>query len=86
MNEVEWDRESAELAYSVIARYVEHTQISALLIAYLANSLGEERLKSFVQNQHWLAYQESKRLLVEARDDIDRLTRVIERLRPEPRG
>ncbi|MEP7270867.1 MAG: hypothetical protein ABI882_05155 [Acidobacteriota bacterium] len=85
MSETEWNLESAEGAYSVIAQYVEHTQISALLIAFLANALGEERLKSLVQNQHWMAYQESRRLLVAARDDVDRLTQLIDRSHQKPK-
>ena len=76
-----WDLDSAELAYGVIARYVEHTQVSGLIIALLANSLGEERLKPLVESEYWQAYQESKRLLAEARLDVDRLTKLIDQMR-----
>ena len=85
MSESEWNLESAELAYDIIGRYVEHTQISALLIAYLANALGEERLKSLVQDQHWQMYQASRHQLVEARDGIEKLTTLIDQCR-EKRG
>jgi hypothetical protein len=81
-----WNLESAELAYSVISRYVEHTQVSALVIALLANSLGEERLKPLVESEYWQAYQESKRLLAEARRDIDGLTRLIDQMRETERS
>ncbi|MBK6798107.1 MAG: hypothetical protein IPG76_15375 [Acidobacteria bacterium] len=41
--ELEWNRDSAELAYSVIARYVEHTQVSGIIIALMASAVGEEK-------------------------------------------
>ena len=85
MTDPEWSLESAELAYSIIARYVAHTQISALVIAYLANELGEEKLKPLVQNEHWQVYQQSKRELAAAREDIDRLTTLIDEMRAEQR-
>lgn len=86
MSELEWNLESAELAYDTIARYVEHTQISALLIAYLANALGEERLKTLVQGEQWQLYQASRRQLIEAREGIDRLTAVVDDMRKSERG
>lgn len=86
MSDLEWDLDSAELAYDVIARYVEHTQISALLIAYLANALGEERLKTLVQGEQWQLYQASRHQLVEARESVDRLTAVVDSLRKIKRG
>jgi hypothetical protein len=81
--ELSWDLASAEMAYSVIARYVEHTQITGLLIAMLASSLGEERLKPMVASEPWQMYMASKRLLEEAGQDIEKLTRLIDRLREQ---
>jgi hypothetical protein len=78
-----WDLESAETAYAVIARYVDHAQVSGLLIAMLASALGEERLKPIVQSEYWQTYLASKRSLSEAREDIERLTLLIERMREE---
>jgi hypothetical protein len=83
MTDPEWRLESAELAYGIIARYVAHTQISGLVIAYLANELGEEKLKPLVQNEHWQVYQQSRRELIAAREDITRLTTLIEQMRAE---
>ena len=85
MTDPEWSLESAELTYSIIARYIAHTQISGLVIAYLANELGEEKLKPLVQNEHWQVYQQSKRELAAARDDINRLTTLIDQMRAEQR-
>lgn len=85
MTDREWSLESAELTYRIIARYVAHTQISGLVIAYLANELGEEKLKSLVQNEHWQVYQQSKRELAAAREDINRLTTLIDQMRVEQR-
>ncbi len=74
------------MAYDILARYVEHTQISGLLIAFLASALGEEKLKPMVQNEHWQMYQASRHHLAEARQDIDKLTSLIDRLRELERG
>jgi hypothetical protein len=76
-----WNLESAELAYSVIARYVEHTEVSGMMIAFLASTLGEEKLKPLVQSQYWQNYMASKRSITEAKQDIDRLTALIETMR-----
>ena len=86
MDDLESNLESAEMAYGIIARYVEHTQVSGLLIAFLANALGEEKLKPLVQNEHWQMYQASRHQLTEARGEVDRLTALIDRLRELKRG
>jgi hypothetical protein len=83
--EPRWDIESAATAYSVIARYVDHAQVSGLLIAMLASALGEERLKPIVQSEYWQNYLASKRELTEAREDIERLTAMIDKMRQEMR-
>ncbi len=82
--EKEWGRNSAELAYSIIARYVEHAQICGMLIARLASALGEEQLKPVVQTEVWQLYMSSKRILEEARRDIEALTRLIEQMQAKP--
>ncbi|MCI0391306.1 MAG: hypothetical protein MOB07_21400 [Acidobacteria bacterium] len=81
--ELEWNLESAELAYSVIARYVEHTQISGIIVASLASALGEERLKPIAQSEYWQSYMASKRSIAEAKQDVERLTAMIEKMRQE---
>jgi hypothetical protein len=84
-SDLDWDLSAAEAAYSVIARYVEHTQISGLLIAMLASALGEERLKPLVQSEPWQLYMASKRALEEARSEVEALTRLVEQKRsPQP--
>ena len=79
--DIEWSLESAELAYSVIARYVEHTQVSGIIIALLASALGEERIKGVAQSEYWQSYMSSKRSIADARQDIERLTALLERMR-----
>lgn len=79
--ELEWNVESAEMAYGVIGTYVEHTQISGIMIALLASALGEERVAPIVQGEYWQAYMASKRNLTKAREDIERLTALIENVR-----
>lgn len=81
--ELEWNLESAELAYGVIARYVEHTQISGIIIAMLASALGEERVESIAASEYWQSYMASKRSITDARQDVERLTALIERMRKE---
>jgi hypothetical protein len=81
--EIEWDLESAELAYSVIARYVEHTQVSGIIIALLASALGEERVKPIAASEYWQSYMASKRAIADAKPDVERLTALIERMREE---
>jgi hypothetical protein len=80
---LEWNPESAELAYGVIARYVEHTQVSGIIIALLASALGEERIKSIAASEYWQRYMASKRSIADARQDVERLTSLIERMRGE---
>jgi hypothetical protein len=79
--EYKWDLESAEAAYTVIARYVDHAQVSGILIAMLASALGEEKLKAVVTSEHWQSYLASKRSITEAREDIERLTKLIDGMR-----
>jgi hypothetical protein len=79
--DLEWNRDSAELAYSVIARYVEHTQVSGIIIALMASAVGEEKIKPIADSQYWQSYMASKRSITEAKLDVDRLTEMIERLR-----
>ncbi|MBS1789274.1 MAG: hypothetical protein JST85_16225 [Acidobacteria bacterium] len=81
--ELEWNLKSAELAYSVIARYVEHTQISGILIAVLASALGEERVAPIVESGHWQSFMASKRELADAKTDIERLTALIDKMREQ---
>jgi hypothetical protein len=80
-----WNLEAAEAAYTVIASYVDHAQVSGLLIAMLASALGEERLRPIVQSEYWQNYLASKRSIAEAREDIERLTAMIEKMRRETR-
>ena len=80
-SELEWNVESAEMTYGVIGTYVEHTQISGIIIALLASALGEERVAPIVQGEYWQAYMTSKRNLTKAKEDIERLTALIEKVR-----
>jgi hypothetical protein len=84
--ELEWNLESAELAYGVIARYVEHAQVSGIIIALMASALGEERVKSIAASEYWQSYMASKHSIADARPDVERLTALIERMREESKG
>ena len=83
--EPNWNLATAETAYITISRYVEHTQISGIIIAMLAGAvsqaLGEEKLDFLVQSEHWQKYMASRRELDAAQEDIQKLADVIERLR-----
>ena len=84
--ELEWNLESAELAYGVIARYVEHAQVSGIIIALMASALGEERVKSIAASEYWQSYMTSKHSIADAKSDVERLTALIERMREESKG
>jgi hypothetical protein len=84
--ELQWNLESAELAYGVIARYVEHAQVSGIIIALMASALGEERVKSIAASEYWQSYMASKHSITEAKPDVERLTALIERMREESKG
>jgi hypothetical protein len=77
--ESDWNLESAELAYGVIARYVEHAQVSGIIIAMLASALGEERVKSVAASEYWQKYMASKHSIADAKQDVERLTALRER-------
>jgi len=81
--DLEWNLESAELAYSVIARYVEHTQVSGLIIALLASAIGETTVGAIAQSEYYQRYMASKHAITEAKTDIERLTALIERMRQQ---
>lgn len=76
-----WNLELAESAYVVISRYVEHTQVSGIIIAMLAGALGEEKLDFLVNSEHWQKYMASRRELEAAQEDIQKLATAIEQLR-----
>jgi len=80
-SESNWNLETAEAAYVVISRYVEHTQASGFIIAMLAGALGEERLEFLVQSEHWQKYMASRRELEASKEDIQKLAELIERQR-----
>lgn len=76
-----WNLASAEMAYSALATCLEHIQISGLVIAALAHSAGEDKLKGIVQSEPWQLYMASKRELEAARKKISALTELIDRTR-----
>ncbi len=76
-----WNLETAESAYLAISRYVEHTQISGLIIAMLAGAVGEERLEFLVNSEHWQNYMASRRELEAAQADIQTLSEIIEKMK-----
>lgn len=80
-DESNWNLETAESAYVVISRYVEHTQVSGIIIAMLAGALGEERLEFLVQSEHWQKYMASRRDLESSQEDIQKLAAIIEKLK-----
>ncbi len=76
-----WNLEAAESAYVALSRYVEHTQVSGIIIAMLAGALGEEKLEFLVNSEPWQKYMASRRELDAAQEDIQKLAAAIERLR-----
>jgi uncharacterized membrane-anchored protein YhcB (DUF1043 family) len=79
----EFNLAAAELAYRVISHYVDHAQIAGIIIGVMAARLGEEGVKPIAQSEYWQGYMASKRNLNEAREDIERLSRLLERMQAE---
>lgn len=77
-DKLEWNLESAQTAYGVIAAYVDHAQAAGIIIAMLASALGEERVASIAQSPYWQNYMASKRAIADAKADIDRLTALLD--------
>src|SRR5262245_8875046 len=84
--ELEWNLESAELAYGVIARYVDHARVSGIIIALMESARGEERIKSIAASGDRQSYMASTRSIADAKPDVERLTALIERMREESKG
>lgn len=74
---------AAQLAFRVISHYVDHTQIAGIIIGVMAARLGEEGVRPIAQSEYWQGYMSSKRQLNEAKDDIERLARLLERMQAE---
>ena len=74
----EFNLEAAQEAYQIISRYVDHVQISGVIIGVMASRLGEEGVKPIAQSEYWQAYMASKRQLNEAKEDIERLSRLLD--------
>ena len=73
-----YDRSTVELAYEIISRYVDHTQLAGLVIGTMAARLGEEGVKPIAQSDYWQGYMASRRQLLDAKEDIERLSRLLD--------
>ncbi len=74
----DFDRATVELAYEIISRYVDHTQLAGLVIGTMAARLGEEGVKPIAQSDYWQGYMASRRQLLNAKEDIERLSRLLD--------
>ncbi|MFN0124778.1 MAG: hypothetical protein ACKV2V_30105 [Blastocatellia bacterium] len=65
---------AGQSAAEALAAYAEHVQISGVIIASLASTigehLGEDKLKVVVQSEAWQMYMASKRGLEDARNKV----------------
>lgn len=77
----EWSLESAEAALLALSTYVDHAQISGMIIAALASHISEDKLKNLVESDYWKSYQQSRHALESSKKDIERLARLIDRMR-----
>lgn len=77
----EWSLEAAEAALVAISTYVEHAQISGMIIAALASHISEDKLKNLVESDYWKNYQQSRHALQSSQKDIERLARLIDRMK-----
>ena len=82
----DWSMESAERALLALSRYVDHAQVSGMIIAALASHVSEEKLKTLVESEYWQNYQRSRHSLASSRKDVERLSRLIDRMREQAKA
>jgi hypothetical protein len=75
--------EQARLAYTIIQALLEHTRVTQDLVALMAQVLGEETQEALVNTPHWAAYLESRRVLEQTRQDVEKFAEVWTRLAEE---
>jgi len=75
--------EQARLAYNIIQALLEHTRVTQDLVALMAAALGDETQEALVNTPHWAAYMDSRRVLEQTRQDVEKFAQVWTRLAEE---
>ena len=75
--------EQARLAYTIIQALLEHTRVTQDLVALMAQALGDETQEALVNTPHWAAYMDSRRVLEQTRQDVEKFAEVWTRLAEE---
>ena len=81
--EKDLDYAQAQLAYSIIDSLIEHNRVVSDLIALMAQVLDEDTTKAVTQTPTWTAYLDSRRTLERTREDVEKFSEVMKRLKPE---
>ena len=75
--------EQARLAYNIIQALLEHTRVTQDLVALMAAALGDDTQEALVNTPHWAAYMDSRRVLEQTRQDVEKFAQVWTRLAEE---
>ena len=85
MEELDIDLPNAKLAYTIIQSLLDgHEALSDLLVV-MSHALDEDVLKALTATGEWEKYLESKRTLEGTKEQIDRLTKVLQDLEEQNR-
>jgi hypothetical protein len=69
--------DQAELAHSIIASLLEHTQVVSDLIAVMAQALDQDTTKALTLTAQWQSYLESRRQLEHTRKDVEKFVEML---------
>ena len=85
MEDLDIDLPNAKLAYTIIQSLLDgHEALSDLLVV-MSHALDEDVLKALTTTGEWQKYLESKRTLEGTKEQIDRLTKVLQDLEEQNR-
>lgn len=71
------ERDSLELAHSIIESLLEHTRVVSDLIALMAQALDQDTTKALTLTPQWQAYLESRRRMERTREEVDEFAEMM---------
>jgi hypothetical protein len=80
------DFQQAQLAYSIIERFIEHTRVISDLIAMMAQVLDEDTTKALTQTPTWTAYLDSRRAMEQTKADVEKFAEILKELAADEHG
>jgi len=73
------DRDSTELAHSIIESLLDHTRVVSDLIALMAQALDQDTTKALTLTPQWQAYLESRRQMEQTREQVEKFVEVVKK-------